>query len=127
MQNTLEHRLYFLAGDAVSNGITGMAAALLAAVIVDPSWHMLPAMLIGMAAGMSLSMLLMPLFVGLFGAMEVMLPVMLSAMLAGMVFAMAVTMMDLSTFNVLLGGAITGTLVLVLTYAADALLRGKNQ
>jgi len=124
----LEHRLYFIAGDALSNGITGMAAALLAANVVDHSWHMLPAMLTGMAAGMGMSMLLMPVFVGLFGAMEVMLPVMLTAMLAGMAFAMAGAMLELSILDVLLGGALTGILVLVLilTYAADAMLRRRN-
>lgn len=116
--------MYFIAGDTLSNTVTGMAAALLATGIVDQSWHMLPAMLIGMAAGMALSMLLMPLFVGLFGAMEVMLPVMLSAMLAGMVCAMAVTMQQLSLIELLIGGAFTGIVVLLLTYAANVLLRG---
>lgn len=122
----LEHRLYFIAGDILSNSISGTAAALLAAGIVDSSWQMLPAMLIGMTAGMGLSMLLMPVFVGLFGAMEVMLPVMLSAMLAGMVFAMVVTMQQLPLAEILLGGACTGVLVLMLTYSANALLRGKR-
>jgi len=112
----LERRFYFLAGDALSNGITGMASAWLATVIVDPTWHMLTAML----AGMGLSLILMPLLVGLFGAMEVMLPVMLTAMLAGMAFGMAGAMYMLTELEVLLSGGLIGILVLLLTYAVDA-------
>lgn len=116
----LERRFYFLAGDALSNGIMGMGSAWLAIAIVDPTWHMLAAMLAGMAAGMGLSLILMPLFVGLFGAMEVMLPVMLTAMLAGMAFGMMGAMYVLTALEVLLGGGLTGILVLMLTYAVDA-------
>ena len=122
----MERRLYFLAGDALSNSITGMASAWLATVIVDPTWHMLNAMLAGMAAAMCLSLILMPLFVGLFGAMEVMLPVMLTAMLAGMAFGMAGAMYVLNEMVVLLGGAFSGILVLLLTYAANAGMRGRR-
>jgi hypothetical protein len=104
----------------------GMASALLATGIVDPTWHMLTAMLAGMAAGMGLSLILMPVFVGLFGAMEVMLPVMLTAMLAGMAFGMAGAMHVLTTLEVLLGGGLCGILVLLLTYAADAGMHGKS-
>lgn len=122
----MERRCYFLAGDALSNGIMGMATAWLATGIVDPTWHMPAAMLVGMAAGMGLSLILMPLFVGLFGAMEVMLPVMLTAMLAGMAFGMAGAMHVLTTLEVLLGGGFLGVLVLLLTYACDARIRGKS-
>jgi len=122
----LERRFYFLAGDALSNGITGMASAWLATVIVDPTWHMLTAMLAGMAAGMGLSLILMPLLVGLFGAMEVMLPVMLTAMLAGMAFGMAGAMYVLTALEVLLGGGLIAILVLLLTYAANAGMQGRR-
>jgi len=122
----LEQRFYFLSGDALSNGITGMATAWLATGIVDPSWHMLTAMLAGMAAGMGFSLILMPLFVGLFGAMEVMLPVMLTAMLAGMAFGMAGVMYVLAALEILLGGGMIGILVLLFTYAADAKMQGKG-
>jgi len=122
----LERRFYFLAGDALSNAIMGMASAWLATSIVDHTWHMLTAMLAGMAAGMGLSLILMPLFVGLFGAMEVMLPVMLTAMLAGMAFGMADSMYVLTTLEVLLGGGLSGILVLLLTYAADVIMHGKR-
>lgn len=123
----MERRSYFLAGDALSNGIMGMATAWLATGIVDPTWHVAVAMLVGMAAGMGLSLILMPLFVGLFGAMEVMLPVMLTAMLAGMASGMAGAMHVLTTWKVLLGGGFLGLLVLLLTYASDARLRGKSR
>ncbi len=119
----LERRLYFLAGDALSNVSAGMCSAWLATFIADPSWGMLSAMLAGMSAGMLLSLFLMPLFVSLFGAMEVMLPVMLSAMLAGMVFGMLDAMHALDTFEALTGGALIGMLVLVSTYAIDAALK----
>ncbi len=122
----LERRFYFLAGDALSNGTMGMASAWLTTGIVDPAWHMLAAMFTGMAAGMGLSLLLMPLFVGLFGAMEVMLPVMLTAMLAGMGFGMAGTMHVLTDLEVLLGGGMSGILVLLLTYAANAGMQGNR-
>ena len=122
----MERRFYFLAGDALSNGIMGVASAWLAIAIIDPAWHMLAAMLAGMAAGMGLSLVLMPLFVALFGAMEVMLPVMLTAMLTGMVFGMAASMYVLTTPEVGLGGGLCGILVLLLTYAADAGMCGKR-
>ena len=122
----MEQRFYFLAGDALSNGITGMATAWQATGIVDPAWHMLTAMLAGMVAGMGFSLILMPVFVGLFGAMEVMLPVMLTAMLAGMAFGMAGVVYVPATLEILLGGGLIGILVLFLTYAADAKMHGED-
>jgi len=103
-----------------------MAAAWLATSIVDPTWHMFTAMLAGMVVGMGLSLILMPVVVGFFGAMEVMLPAMLTAMLAGMVFGMAGAMHELTTLEILLGGGLIGILVLLLTYTADARIRGKS-
>lgn len=122
----MERRCYFLAGDLLSNGIVGMATAWLATRIVDPTWNMVAGMLAGMGAGMGLSLVLLPVFVGLFGAMEVMLPVMLTAMLAGMAFGMASAMQTLTTLEVLLGGGLSGMLVLGLTYAADARIRSNT-
>lgn len=122
----MERRIYFLAGDVLSNGIMGMAAAWLAATIVNPDWHMVISMLVGMGVGMGLSLILMPVFVGLFGAMEVMLPVMLTAMLAGMAFGMVVAMQELSAFEVLLGGALIGIFVLLFSYIANIRIQGKS-
>lgn len=116
----MERRCYFVAGDVLSNASMGMASAWLATVVSGPDWHMLAAMLAGMGAAMALSMALMPLYVGLFGAMEVMLPVMLTAMVAGMLYGMLDTMFTLPLSWVLGGGMVTGILVLLLTYAADA-------
>ena len=121
----MERRLYFLAGDILSNAAMGAAAAWLATVLVDPSWSMPLGMFAGMLAGMGLGLVLMPLFVSLFGAMEVMLPVMLTAMVAGMVFGMAAAMQDTVLPVVLPGGGVTGILVLLLTWAVDARLRGR--
>ncbi len=123
----MERRFYFIAGDALSNSIMGTAAAWLATGLVDHTWPMPAAMFAGMAAGMGLSLVLMPIFVSLFGAMEVMLPVMLTAMLAGMAFGMAAAMRELSPFEIVLGGALTSILVLLLTYAADARMRSRSQ
>jgi hypothetical protein len=123
----LERRYFFVAGDILSNGVMGIVAALLAMSIVDTSWHMLVAMLAGMAAGMGISIILMPIFVGFFGAMEVMLPAMLTAMLAGMVFGMVGSMQVLTTLEVVTGGGLTGILTLLLTYAADARIRGRSR
>lgn len=123
----MEQRIFFIAGDVLSNSVMGIAAALLAINTVDPSWYMPLAMLAGMVTGMGLSLVLMPVFVGLFGAMEVMLPVMLTAMLAGMVFGMAGSMYELTTLEVVAGGGLTGILTLLLTYAADARIRSRNQ
>jgi hypothetical protein len=121
----LERRIYFLAGDALSNVVMGMAAAWLSITLVDPSWSMPVGMFAGMFAGMGLGLLLVPVFVGLFGAMEVMLPVMLTAMVSGMVFGMAGAMQAPATPEFLLGGGAIGLLVLLLTYAVDAHLHGK--
>ena len=111
----------------MSNGVMGAATAWLVTGIVEPTWHMLTAMLAGMAMGMGLSMILMPVFVGLFGAMEVMLPVMLTAMLAGMAFGMASVMVVFAAWEILLGGGFIGILVLSLTYAADAKIHGEDR
>ena len=121
----MERRIYFLAGDVLSNAVMGAAAAWLAAAIVDSSWSMAAGMFAGMLAGMGLGLLLIPVFVGLFGAMEVMLPVMLTAMLSGMVFGMADAMRAPAVPVWLLGGGAIGILVLLLTYAVDAALHGK--
>jgi len=121
----MERRIYFLAGDALSNAVMGAVAAWLAAAVVDPSWSMPAGMFAGMLAGMGLGLLLMPVFVGLFGAMEVMLPVMLTAMLSGMVFGMAGAMQAPAVQMLLLGGGSIGILVLLLTYAVDVVLHGK--
>jgi hypothetical protein len=122
----MERRLYFLAGDMLSNAVMGAFAAWLAAALVDPTWSMPAGMFAGMLAGMGVGLLLMPVFVGLFGAMEVMLPVMLTAMLAGMVFGMAGAMLAPVLPMLLLGGGAIGILVLLLTYAVDAVLHGRG-
>lgn len=109
----------------MSNAIMGAATAWLVAAIVDSSWSMPVGMFAGMLTGMVLGMVLMPVFVALFGAMEVMLPVMLTAMLSGMVFGMADAMQAPAVSVVLLGGGFIGILVLMLTYAVDALLHAK--
>jgi hypothetical protein len=123
---SVEHRVYFLVGDVVANGGAGVATAWLVTAVVDPSWHMLVAMLAGMAVAMVLSIIVVPVFVALFGAMEVMLPVMLSAMVAGMVFGMSAGMHVLTTPVVVLGGGLVGLLVLSLTYAADVAMHGRS-
>jgi hypothetical protein len=120
-----ERRIYFLAGDVLSNAVMGAAAAWLATAVVDPSWSMPLGMFTGMLAGMGLGLLLMPIFVGLFGAMEVMLPVMLTAMLSGMVFGMVDVILVPAVPVLLFGGGTTGILVLLLTYAVDAVLHGR--
>jgi hypothetical protein len=125
MDALMEHRVYFLAGDILSNVVTGAATAWLAAAIVDSSWFMPAGMLAGMLAGMGLGLLLMPVFVGLFGAMEVMLPVMLTAMLSGMVSGMVNAMQTPALQLLLLVGGSIGILVLLLTYAVDAVLHGR--
>jgi hypothetical protein len=122
----MERRIYFLAGDLLSNAVMGAAAAWLAAAIVDPSWSMPAGMFAGMLGGMGLGLLLMPVFVGLFGAMEVMLPVMLTAMLSGMLSGMASAMQVPAIPLLLLAGGSIGILVLLLTYAIDAVLHSKS-
>lgn len=125
-ESSLERSAYFLAGDLLSNAVTGMATAWLVTGIVDPAWHMPSGMLAGMLAAMGLSLLLMPVFVALFGAMEVMLPVMLTAMLAGMLLGMASAMTVISTWQALVAGGLIGTLTLLSTYALDASLRRRG-
>jgi hypothetical protein len=124
-EKKVERRIYFIAGDVLSNVVMGVAAAWTAAAVVAPSWPMPAGMLAGMLAGMGPGLVLTPLCVALFGAMEVMLPVMLTAMLSGMVFGMAGAMGTPGLAALLLGGGSTGLLVLLLTYAVDARLRGR--
>jgi hypothetical protein len=121
----VERRIYFIAGDVLSNVVMGMAGAWLAAAVVSPSWSMPAGMMAGMLAAMGLGLVLTPPFVALFGAMEVMLPVMLTAMLSGMVFGMAGAMRAPAVPTLLFGGGTIGLLVLLLTYAVDAHLHGR--
>jgi hypothetical protein len=124
-EHRLERRMYFIAGDVLSNVVMGMVAAWLSAAVVEPSWSMSAGMLAGMLAGMASGLVVTPLFVALFGAMEVMLPVMLTAMLSGMVFGMAGAMYAPALAALLPGGGTIGLLVLLLTYAVDARLHGR--
>ena len=46
----MNDRTYFLLGDIAANVTVGALAGLAAALITDPDWWMLPAMLVGYAA-----------------------------------------------------------------------------
>jgi hypothetical protein len=116
----METRPYFIMGDLISNILTGSLVGLLCVVILDPEWTMFSAMLLGMGIGMGFSAVFGALVLfRFFGAMEVMIPTMLTGMLVGMLVGMAASMMTLSAGTAVKIGALTGLVVLILTYIAN--------
>lgn len=119
---------YFIIGDLISNGLSGIAAALLCHWCIDSDWPMLIAMVIGMLLGMLAAMILdFAVLMRAFGAMEVMVPTMLAGMLAGMWVGMRAAMAPLATMDALAYGLLCGLVVIGLCWSANALLEGKQR
>ena len=115
-------RIYFIAGDLISNTVVGGIVGVACATIFGASWPMVPAMLLGMALGMVIGVPVQLLCSLLFGAFEVMLPMMLTSMAAGMVVSMTASISHVSPRDGALFGVAVGAAVLGFTYAANASL-----
>ena len=120
----MDHRLYFIFGDLVSNMIAGALIALCAVLLVGTGWNMFAAMILMMALGMLLCIPLSLALGILFGAMEIMVPVMLTGMVSGMISGMWLAMADAPALRLAWLGAITGLLVTCIIWLVNARLRG---
>ncbi|WP_145999153.1 hypothetical protein [Oceanicoccus sp. KOV_DT_Chl] len=116
---------YFILGDLLANGLTGIIVAMCCYGLFDQSWSMFSAMIIAMILGMVLSMILaLTIFMRFFGAMEVMLPTMITGMWAGMIVGMRGAMHPLTMMDSILYGLFTGLIVVSLCWAINAKLQG---
>ena len=120
----MDHRLYFIFGDLVSNLAAGILVALCAALLIGTGWNMLIAMVVMMALGMILALFLSLALGILFGAMEIMVPVMLTGMFSGMFSGMWLAMAEVPALRLIWLGAITGLLVNCIVWLVNAGLRG---
>ena len=120
----MDHRLYFVFGDLVSNVAAGILIALCAAVLVGTGWNMFVAMMVMMALGMIFCLFLSLALGILFGAMEIMVPVMLTGMFSGMFAGMWLAMTDVPLMQLVCLGAITGFAVTCIIWLVNARLRG---
>ena len=120
----MDHRLYFVLGDLLSNIVTGALIGILAVMLVSPGWNMWLAMLMMMAVGMLLSLFAALAFGIFFGAMEVMVPAMQSGMMSGMVVGMWQAMSPLPVGQGAIIGGIIGLVTLNIIWVANTALRG---
>lgn len=120
----MDHRLYFVFGDLVSNMVAGVLLALCAALLISTGWNMFVAMIVMMALGMILCIFLSLALGILFGAMEIMVPVMLTGMFSGMFSGMWLAMAEVPMLRLVWLGAITGLLVTCIIWLVNAHLRG---
>ena len=120
----MDHRLYFIFGDLVSNLAAGILIALCAALLVGTGWNMFVAMMVMMALGMVLCIFLSLALGIVFGAMETMVPVMLTGMFSGMFSGMWLAMAEVPALRLIWLGAITGLLVTCIIWLVNTRLRG---
>ena len=120
----MDHRLYFIFGDLISNISVGILLALCAALLVGTGWNMVIAMVVMMLFGMVLGLFLSLALGILFGAMEIMVPVMLTGMFSGMFSGMWLAMAEVPMLRLVWLGAITGLLVTCIIWLVNARLRG---
>lgn len=120
----MDHRLYFIAGDLISNISVGSLIALSAALLIGTGWNMFIAMVVMMALGMILGLLLSLALGILFGAMEIMVPVMLTGMFSGMFSGMWLAMTDVAPLQLVYLGAVTGFAVTCIIWLVNTHLRG---
>lgn len=118
----MERRIYFIAGDVLTNLAAGIFGAWLAWLAVSGDWSMLMAMVVGMIIGMAAGSFCGIFFTPLFGSMELMLPASLSGMLGGMTVAMLHIMIGISAAYAAWCGGAAGLLSLAFTYILQARL-----
>ena len=120
----MDHRLYFIVGDLISNISVGILLALSATLLVSTTWNMFVAMAVMMPLAMVLGLFLSLALGIFFGAMEIMVPVMLSSMLSGMFSGMWLAMADISVMQLVWLGALTGFAVTCLIWFINSQVRG---
>lgn len=120
----MDHRLFFIFGDLLSNIIVGILMAVSATLLISTGWNMFIAMVVMMLLAMVVSLFL-SLFLGIvFGAMEIMVPAMFSGMFSGMFSAMWLAMTDVPLVQLVRLGAIIGLVSTCIIWLANTRLRG---
>ena len=120
----MDHRLYFIVGDLVSNISIGILTAVFAVLLIDTGWNMFIAMVVMMALAMILGLFLSLALSIWFGAMEIMVPGMLTGMISGMLSAMWLAMTQVPVVQLACLGAITGFVVTCIIWLVNTCLRG---
>ena len=120
----MEKRLYFIAGDLLSNIIVGIVATAVTTLLIGGNLPMLPGMLAGMVVGMVLAMgLSMGVLAPRLGIMEIMMPCMMTGMFGGMFGGM----WSFSIIQTLQWGTATGVIVMSVIYLLNAALSGPQK
>lgn len=120
----MDHRLYFIVGDLISNIGVGILTAVFAVLLINTGWNMFVAMVVMMALAMILGLFLSLVLSIWFGAMEIMVPAMLTGMFSGMISGMWLAMTQVPIAQLVWLGAITGFAVTCIIWLANAWLRG---
>ena len=120
----MEKRLYFVAGDILSNIVVGIVSVGVTTLLIGGSMGMWPGMLAGMVIGMVLAMgLSMGVLAPRLGIMEIMMPCMMTGMFGGMWGGMV----PLGIVDTLQWGAATGVTVLTIMYLLNAAISGPQK
>lgn len=120
----MEKRLYFIAGDLISNIVVGIISVGVTTLLIGGNMPMLPGMLAGMVVGMVLAMgLSMGVLAPRLGIMEIMMPCMMTGMFGGMFGGMNA----FSIVQTLQWGTATGVVVMSLVYLLNAALSGQQK
>lgn len=122
----MDHRLFFVLGDMLSNIMTGAIVAWACWSLFDSDWNMFVAMVLAMGFGMFLSMLLWLPAGLLFGVMEAMVPMMFTGMVASMIVGMWAAMHPLSLQAAIATGAVSGLLCINIIWILNNHLRGQQ-
>ena len=135
----MEKRLYFVAGDILSNIVVGIVSVGVTTLLIGGSMGMWPGMLAGMVIGMVLAMgLSMGVLAPRLGIMEIMMPYMpvimhgimismMPCMMTGMYGGMWGGMVPLGVVDTLQWGAATGVTVLTIMYLLNAAISGPQK
>ena len=120
----MDHRLYFIIGDLLSNISVGILMAVLATLLISTGWNMFIAMALMMLFAMVLCLFLALLLGSFFGAHEIMVPVMFSGMFSGMLSGMWLAMAPVPVLQLVYLGTATGLVVICIIWFINAQLRG---
>ena len=120
----MDHRLYFIVGDLISNISVGILIALSAALLISTGWNMFIAMAVMMLLAMVMGLFLSLALGIFFGAMEIMVTVMFSSMFSGMLSGMWLAMTDVTLMQLVCLGALTGLVVTCIIWLINAQIRG---
>ncbi len=117
---------YFKVGDYLVGALGGILVTCSVRTVIDPSWDIVAAMMVGMVVGTVVQIVGSIIFASLLGMFETMVPGMLIGMYGGMLFAMRDSMHGEVTDmpQALLVGALFGAAVVGGVQLLNARLQG---